>query len=74
MKANTIKLEEDILNEVNSVRPKNVTLAAFVRELIRKEISRRRLIVSAEAYEAFLLDHPEERGMLKDWESADLNS
>jgi len=72
MKATTIKIEGELLRELESVKPETVSLSAYVREVLRKELVRRKLSQSAVSYEEFLAANPEEQSLLREWDEADL--
>jgi predicted CopG family antitoxin len=72
MSATTIKLEEDLVKKVVSLKPKDESISAFVRELIEKEHRARENKASAVAYQQFLEDNPDERAAMDVWESAPL--
>lgn len=74
MKANTIKLEADLLKQIHALRPKDMSLSAFVREIIRREIVRQKLISSAEAYETMMSSNRETKAEDDAWEQANLTS
>lgn len=72
MKATTIKIEGDLLSELEAAKPETVSLSAYVREVLRKDLQRRKLSQSAVAYEQFLAANPEEQSLLREWDEADL--
>ena len=72
MKANTIKIEEPILNDIYEVKPKEQSLSAFVREAVTRDIRRRRMAQAATEYLEFLDQSAKESQLLADWESASL--
>lgn len=72
MKATTIKVEDPLLEELNSMKPKEKSLSSFVRDILDGEVRRMKLISAADRYTAFLDDHPEEREWLTSWEEAPL--
>ncbi len=72
MKATTIKLEGKLLSELEATKPKNMSLSSFVRDVLRKDIQRRRLAQAAASYEEFLASNPEEQLLLREWDEADL--
>jgi len=72
MSATTIKVEGELLDELNRSKPVNVSFSAFVRSILEREVLRRKLGESAEKYAKFLEKAPDERELLAEWESADL--
>jgi len=74
MLATTIKLESELLKGIISLKPRETSITAFVRQILEKEIRRQKMADSAEAYAKFLAQNPPEDLMLKEWEEADLVS
>lgn len=72
MKATTIKIEGELLGELEAVKPESVSLSAYVREVLRKDLQRRKLVQAAAAYEEFLRTNLEEQSWLREWDEADL--
>lgn len=72
MQATTIKIEDPLLNELKKYSPKDESLSAFIREILEKDIQRRKMIEAAEAYTRFLGENPSEQEWLNEWEEADL--
>jgi hypothetical protein len=72
MSATTVRLDEATLREIRSVKPRDQTLAAYVREAVDRDILRRKLRAAATEYQAFLGEHPEEGEDLAAWERAPL--
>lgn len=72
MKATTIKIEGNLLKEIESVCPSSQNLTAFVREVLSQDLKRRKMAEAAARYEVFLASHPEEERWLTEWENADL--
>jgi hypothetical protein len=72
MRATTIKVEGELLAELNKAKPANVTLTAFVRSILEREVMSTKLDVAADRYAAFLETSPDEREWLRRWTSADL--
>ncbi len=72
MKATTIKIEGNLLREIEVARPSSKSLTAFVREVLSQDLKRRRITEAATRYESFLSSHPDEREWLSHWETADL--
>ncbi len=72
MAATTVKLEDSLLKEIRAVKPRDQTLAAYVREALERDLLRRRLAVAAGDYAAFLAANPEERDEMERWAEAPL--
>lgn len=72
MKATTIKIEGNLLREIDAACPPTKSLTAFVREVLSQDLKRRRMAEAASRYEAFLSEHPDEREWLTQWETANL--
>jgi hypothetical protein len=74
MRATTIKVDGELLAELHRAKPANVTLTAFVRSVLEREVMATRLGDAADRYARFLEDSPDEREWLSAWERADLAS
>lgn len=74
MRATTIKVDGELLAELQRAKPANVTLTAFVRSILEREVMAARLGEAADRYARFLEDSPDEREWLSAWERADLAS
>ncbi len=74
MKANTLKIEEPLLGDLNKIRPASESFSSFVRLLLKQAVRREKMAHAAEQYAQLLKDEGEEREWLDDWESADLTS
>lgn len=72
MPATTVKLDSDLVEKVTALKLPEQSISGFVRSLIEREHSERRMRESAKAYEEFLRDHPAEREAMEVWESAPL--
>jgi hypothetical protein len=72
MKATTIKIEGKLLSELQAAKPESVSLSAFVRNVLSKDLQRRKLAQAAASYEEFLAANPEEQLLLREWDEADL--
>lgn len=72
MQATTIKLEQPILKELRKFLPPNLSLTAFVRDILERDLRRRKIIQAADAYVAWLAKHPKEQEGLDEWSEADL--
>jgi hypothetical protein len=72
MKATTIKVEGDLLRELERTKPRSQTLSAYVRSLLEREMRRQKLAQAADRYADFLRETPDERTWLEEWVSADL--
>jgi hypothetical protein len=74
MSATTVKLEAALLREIRAVKPRQQTLAGYVREAVERDVLRRKLRAAAERYQAFLREHPHEAAAMDEWETAPLAS
>jgi len=74
MRATTIKVDGELLADLQRAKPSNVTLTAFVRSILEREVVATRLAEAADRYARFLADSPDEREWLSEWERADLAS
>ena len=74
MKATTVKVDGELLQAIEEVKPPSQTVTAFVRLAVQKAVERHRMQASAVAYRAFLRANPDERGWLEEWDRADLGS
>jgi homoserine kinase len=74
MKATTVKLDGDLLDALERQKPDKQSVTAYVREVLRRDVNRRRLREAAEAYCALLQADPREREDMETWTAADLTS
>ncbi len=74
MKATTIKIEGELLLELEKAKPESLSLPAFVREVLSRDLRTRKLAQAAVSYEEFLAANPEEQSWLREWDEADLAS
>lgn len=74
MKATTVKIEGQLLEEIRQVKPEGQSVSAYVRLVLRKDIERERARRAAHRYVEFLGEHPEEADWLAEWAGADLAS
>ena len=72
MRATTIKVEGELLAELERVKPTSQSLTTFVRSVLQQEVRRQQMTAAADRYTAFLQQHPEERAWLDVWDRADL--
>ncbi len=72
MKATTIKLEGELLLELERAKPESVSLSAYVREVLSRDLRRRKLARAAVSYEEFIAANPEEKAWLREWDGAEL--
>jgi hypothetical protein len=72
MKATTIKVEGDLLLELERAKPAAQSLTTFVRDVLRREIRRQQMTAAADRYTEFLEQDGEERAWLEEWDRADL--
>ncbi len=55
-----------------SLLPEKTSLSAFVRRVLEREVQKRKMLESAEAYSQFLKSNPKEKEWLDAWETAPL--
>ena len=72
MRATTIKVEGQLLTELERAKPATQSLTTYVRSVLRQEVRRRQMMAAADRYTAFLQQHPDERAWLDEWDRADL--
>jgi hypothetical protein len=72
MKATTIKVEGELLLELERAKPASQSLTTFVRDVLRREVRRRQMAAAADRYTEFLAKDGEERAWLEEWDRADL--
>jgi len=69
MQATTIKLDSALHPAIRRMKPRDQTLAAFVRELVSSEEKRRTLEAAAETCGALLASNKDEAAWLAAWEA-----
>jgi hypothetical protein len=74
MKATTVKVDGELLKELERAKPPQQTLSGYVRSILEREIRCRKLAEAAERYVQLLRDAPDERSWLDEWDTADLGS
>ena len=74
MKATTIKVEGELLAELERAKPAAQSLTTYVRSVLRQEVRRQQMMAAAERYTEFLQQHAVERASLEEWDRADLAS
>lgn len=72
MKATTIKIEGDLLDNLEENKPQDLSLSAFVRLLLYKGLRKQKLTLAGAEYVKFLSSNKEEVEFLKEWEESDL--
>jgi hypothetical protein len=72
MKATTIKVEGELLHELERTKPPSQSLSGYVRSLLRQAVLRRKMTEAADRYAEFLRETPDEQTWLDEWASADL--
>lgn len=72
MKATTIKVDGALLAELERAKPPRQTLTGYVREVLEREVRRRKLLDAADRYTEFLRANAAEREWLAEWDRADL--
>ena len=73
MKATTIKLDGAILEELERLKQPQQNLTAFVRDLLKAQIHRRKMAQAAEEYAEFLRKNADESSELDAWATAPLD-
>ncbi|MBU0679493.1 MAG: hypothetical protein KJ626_15440 [Verrucomicrobia bacterium] len=74
MKATTIKLDGELLEEIERVKAPDQSVTSFVRYTLKSSIKRMKLRESAEAYVALKETGGEEDAWLQEWREKDLAS
>ncbi len=74
MKANTLKIEDPLLGELNKMRPPSQSFSSFVRLLLKQAVRKEKMAQAGEQYAQLLKKDGEEREALDDWELSDLAS
>jgi hypothetical protein len=72
MKATTIKVEGELLRELERAKPASQSLTTYVRSILQQEMRRQQMVAAAERYVEFLQQHGDERAWLEEWDRADL--
>ncbi len=72
MKATTIKIEGELLRELEQAKSPRTSVSAHVREILWRDLRRRKLAEAAVAYEEFVASNAEEQSWLREWDEADL--
>jgi hypothetical protein len=72
MKATTIKVEGELLTELERAKPASQSLTAYVRSVLRQAVRRQQMMAAADRYTEYLHQHPDERAWLDVWDRADL--
>ena len=72
MKATTIKVEGELLRELERTKPATQTLSGYVRLLLERELRRLKMVDAADRYADFLRETPDERSWLEEWVKVDL--
>lgn len=73
MRATTVKVDGDLLRELERNKPSGETLTGYVRAILQREMQRVRMEAAAVRYSEFLRDAPDERAWLGAWDDADLS-
>lgn len=74
MKANTLRLDHELLKEIYPFLEPKQSLVGFVKQVLKQEINRRKLSSAAERYNKFLVDHSGEALIIEEWEKAPLTT
>lgn len=73
MQATTIKIENPLLDQLKGFKPKDVSLSAFIREILESKVRKQKMAVAAQKYTEFLRENPDEEEWLKEWEESPLD-
>jgi len=74
MKATTVKLEGELLEDLEASKPTDQSLTAYVRSVLRENLDRIEVREAAVAYRAFVESDEDEKQWLGEWDRADLNT
>ncbi|HMP77661.1 MAG TPA: hypothetical protein PKE12_15305 [Kiritimatiellia bacterium] len=74
MKATTIKLDGDLLADVERAKPREMSVTSYVKDTLRRRITADLLREASEKYNSLLERNPRERAFMEEWERADLLS
>ncbi len=72
MKATILRVDAELLRELNQLKSPSHSLSAFVRSILEREVGRRKMAAAADRYGEFLRATPSERSWLDEWNAADL--
>jgi hypothetical protein len=72
MKATTIKVDGELLEALERRKPRDQSLSAFVKSVLRRDLLRRQLADAARRYAEFVAENPEEKSSLDQWHTVDL--
>ncbi|MCF6313751.1 MAG: hypothetical protein L3J39_15005 [Verrucomicrobiales bacterium] len=73
MKATTIKLQGQLLENLQASKPEHQTLTAYVRSVLQGDLDRVKLKEAALVYRAFIESDESEKIDMDEWGRADLN-
>ena len=73
-KATTIKLDGELLEELERNKPKGTSVTSYVKAAVRKSLNETCLRESAAEYIAMTEADPAEKALFDEWQSADLSS
>lgn len=74
IKATTIKLDGELLADVERVKPRDMSVTSYVKETLRRRIAAEMLREASAKYNAMLERDPEEKAFMEEWERANLAS
>ena len=72
MKATTVKVEGELLAQLERTKPPRQSLSGYVRSLLQQAVARQQMIEAADRYVDYVRESPDEREWLAEWDSADL--
>ena len=74
MKATTVKIEGELLEELEAAKPRGQSISAYVREVLRKNLERAEVREAAFRYMEFVNSNEDEHTWLDEWDCADLST
>jgi hypothetical protein len=74
MKTTTIKLDGELLTELEANKPTGQSMASYVRSVLRKSVERKKAQEAALEFRAFLESDEDEKAWLDEWNRAELNT
>ncbi len=73
MQATTIKLENPLLGQLKKFLPEQHSLTSFVKGILAREVTRRKMVEAAERYARLLESKHEDASLLEEWEKPGLD-
>ena len=72
MRATTVKVDGELLKELRAAKSPSQSLTAFVRDVLRQELLRRKMAAAEGRYADFVRESADERAEIEEWESVGL--